>query len=746
MSAKRRPKSRKSLSHTQREVRHHKTRRHSKEDKKQIPPSVITGRRLWLFRIIALTVFPALLLLVDLSLRIAGYGFSPHAIIEFQADGKDACCDNVKFGWRFFPRNIARESEPFIFPADKPDDTYRIFILGASAAQGTPEPSFSFGRILREMLHDKYPAVNFEIINTAMTAINSHVVLQIAKDCARHDPDLFIVYLGNNEVTGPYGAGTVYTLPLANLSVIRTGIALKATRLGQLLASLADSVGAEKKAPRVWRGLEMFLNNQIRADTPPLEAIYRNFQRNLKDIRRISSKSGSKTIFCTVGSNLKDSPPFASLHRPDLTPAEMKKWDDIYRQGAERELQGNYADAIECYLEAAKIDDRYADMQFRLARCYWAAAEYEKARERYIRARELDTLRFRADSRINNIIRDVAAGKTAEGIYLTDAAKYLEKNSPNAIPGWELFYEHVHLNFKGNYFLAKTVFEQVEKILPPQLTKSQQADNHQILTEAECAERLAYTGWDRYQIADKVLNDFIKKPPFTNQLYQQERVRQMEQNIEALKIYLAPEALDNVALQYRQAIQKSPSDWRLRWKYGKLLTEGFKDYQAAAEPFQLMRQFLPHSYIVYTALGTVSRGLGDVDQVVAQYQEAIRIKPTCIEAHYYLAWAYHKQGRIDESVEYYYKTLRLQPTHMLAYNNLAEILFRQGKIDQSIKVYRKGLLFVPNSAILHCNLGILLDRQGNRPEAVKELNTAIRIDPNSPKIRRVMEAILKKGN
>ena len=747
MSAKRRAKKRKSLSHPQREIRHHKTRRHSKEDKKQITPSVITRRRLWLFRIIALTVFPILLLVVvELSLRIAGYGFFPHAIMKCQVEGGDAYCDNVKFGFRFFPRNIARESEPFIFPADKPDDTYRIFILGASAAQGTPEPAFGFGRILQKMLKDKYPAVDFEIINTAMTAINSHVVLQIAKDCARHEPDLFIVYLGNNEVTGPYGAGTVYTLPLANLSVIRTGIALKATRMGQLLTNLADSVGAEKRAPKVWRGLEMFLNNQVRADAPPLEAVYRNFQRNLIDIRRISSKSGSKTIFCTVGCNLKDSPPFASLHRPDLTPAEMKKWDDIYRQGDEHELQGNYADAIECYLEAAKIDDRYADLQFRLARCYWTAAEYEKARERYIRARELDTLRFRADSRINNIIRDVAAGKTDEGIYLTDAAEYLEKNSPYETPGNELFYEHVHLNFKGNYFLAKAVFGQMEKILPPDLTKSQGTYKRQILTEGECAERLAYTSWDRYRIADKVLNGFIKNPPFTNQLYQRQRLKQMEQNVEELKMYLAPEALENVALQYRQAIQKTPSDWRLHWKYGKFLTEGLKDYRAAAEQCRLLRQFLPHSYLVNTTMGAVSRGLGDIEQVVAQYQQAIRIKPTCIDAHYYLAWAYHKQGRIDESIEYYSKTLRLQPTHVQAYNNLAEILYRQGKVDRGIEVCRKALLFVPDSAILHCNLGIMLDKQGNRTEALKELNTAIKLDPNSLKIRRVLETILKKGN
>jgi tetratricopeptide (TPR) repeat protein len=715
--------------------------------KKQTPPGMIAGRRLWLFRIIALTIFPILLLLLaEFSLRIAGYGFSPYAIIKCQVNGWDAYCDNVKFGWRFFPQNIAREAEPFIFPAEKPDNTYRIFILGASAAQGTPEPAFSFGRILQKILEDKYPEVNFEIINTAMTAINSHVVLQIAKDSARYNPDLFIVYLGNNEVTGPYSAGTVYTLPLANLSVIRTAIAIKATRLGQLLTSLADSVGAQKNTPKEWLGLEMFLDNQVSADTPPLEAVYRNFQRNLKDIRRFSSKSGSKTIFCTVGSNLKDSPPFASLHRPDLIPTEKKKWDDIYRQGVEFELKGDYADAVERYLEAAKIDDRYADLQFRLARCYWAAAEYEKARETYIRARELDTLRFRADSRINNIIRDIAAGKTAEGIYLIDTTEVLEKNGPNAVPGQELFYEHVHLNFKGNYFLAKTIFEQVEKILPQELAKLQQTDNHQILTEDDCAQRLAYTGWDRYRIADKVLNGFIKTPPFTNQLYQQQRLIQMEQNIEDLKMYLAPEALENAALQYRQAIQKSPSDWRLHWNYGKLLTEGLKDYKAAAEQAYLVRNYLPHSYLVYTALGAVSRGLGDIDKVIAQYLGAIRIKPTCIDAHYYLAQAYHKQNRIDKSIEYYSKTLRLQPTHITAYNDLVEILYNQGNIDRGIEVCRKALLFVPDSAILHCNLGIMLDKKGNRTEAVKQLNTAIKIDPNSPGIRTVMQAILKKDN
>lgn len=763
MSAKHRPRKRKTISHAKKGTRQRKTTAHSpkdkkvisripgskdkQEDKKRKPPLPITGRRLWLFRIIALTVIPVLLLLlVELSLRIVGFGFPAAAIIKCELNRTDAYCDNVKFGWRFFPPNIARESDPFIFPADKPDNTYRIFVLGASAAKGEPDPAFCFGRVLQVMLQQKYPAVNFELINTAMTAINSHVVLQIAKDSARHDADLFVVYLGNNEVTGPYGAGTVYTMPLANLSVIRLGIALKATRLGQLLISLFESVGRRKDSPKVWRGLEMFLKNQVRADAPALETVYKNFQKNLKDIRHIARKNGTKIIFCTVGGNLKDNPPFASLHRLDLTGTERKDWEEIYRRGVEYEVAGDYAEAVERYLAAARIDDHYADLQFRLGRCYWAAAEYQKARERYIRALELDTLRFRADTRINKIIRDVAGEKSSEGIYLTDTAKLFEKNSPHATPGEELFYEHVHLNFKGNYILAKAVFEQVQTILPPAWTKNQNADKRPTLTEAECAEHLAYSDWDRHTIADKILTGFVRKPPFTNQLYYRERVMQMEQNLQALGSYLTPEALQKAGLQYRQAIEKAPSDWRLRWKYGKLLTEGLKDYLAAAEQYSLVQKSLPHSYIGHTALGAVSRGLGDLDEAIDQYLKAIRIKPTSGDSHYFLAWAYQKQGKIDKALEYYSKTVRLQPDFVPAYNNLAEILYKQGKIEQAVEIYRRGLLYVPRNSILHCNLGILLNKQGHRRQAIEELNTALKIDPNSTRIRRVLEAILKKGD
>ena len=86
----------------------------------------------------------------------------------------------------------------------------------------------------------------------------------------------------------------------------------------------------------------MFLDKQVRAGDAGLEIVYNHFQRNLQDIRRLAAKSGINIIFCTVPCILKDSPPFASLHRPDLTDAEKKSWDEIFQRGITYETDGNY--------------------------------------------------------------------------------------------------------------------------------------------------------------------------------------------------------------------------------------------------------------------------------------------------------------------------------------------------------------------------------------------------------------------
>lgn len=707
------------------------------EQKQPAPP---TGWRLWVFRLIAVFVVPAVFFgAIGLGLRVFGYGYPPRPFVKVQADGQTRYGDNTQFSQRFFPRHLAREAMPYIFDAAKPEGTCRIFVLGASAAMGVPEPMFSFSRILRVMLMHQYPDTKFEIINTGMAAINSHAVVPIAREAAKHEPDLFIIYLGNNEVTGPYGAGTVFAPLSGNLSVIRAAIAFKGTRLGQLLTNTFASIGSGTGTPQIWRGLEMFLDKQIRADNPALQEVYDHFGRNLQDIIAAGQNGGANVILCTVGSNLKDNPPFGSQHRADLTQAEKQQWEEVYQRGVSHESAERYAEAVERYLAAAQIDDSYADLQFRLGRCYWLMGQYDRAAERYAQAELFDTLRFRADTRINEIVRGIAHRQN--NIQFVDAVDVFEQNSPHQVPGDELFYEHVHLNFTGNYLLAKAIFAEVAKTLDPHA----QTSELEPLSEAECARRLAYTELDRYQVEDNVLNSFIKRPPFTNQLYHDEQVAHLERRIAALKANITNEVLTQAAQQNRWAIENDESDWLLRWKYGQFLAEQTRDHRAAIEQFRRVQSHLPHSWLGHNSVATMLYALGDLDAAIPTFQTTIRLKPTCGTAHFYLAEAYRRQGAIDKAVDHYTLAIQWERDCIPAYNNLARIMAERDQIDKAVEICRRGLIFSPDSATLRGSLGTLLARQGQRDEALKELRAALDLDPNSAIIRKSLQVLLGGG-
>jgi len=113
-----------------------------------------------------------------------------------------------------------------------------------------------------------------------MTAINSHAILPIARECARHQGDIWVLYMGNNEFVGPFGPSTVFGPQLPPLSLIRLNLALKQTRLGQLVARFASKHSDRTR----WGGMKMFLDNQVAPCDTRKEKVYRYFQSNLQDI------------------------------------------------------------------------------------------------------------------------------------------------------------------------------------------------------------------------------------------------------------------------------------------------------------------------------------------------------------------------------------------------------------------------------------------------------------------------------
>jgi tetratricopeptide (TPR) repeat protein len=558
-------------------------------------PIRTTKARIWLFRLALMTVVPAVLLLaLELGLRLGGYGYATTFFVPNNFSGRAVYTDNPDFGLRFFPRALLRFAGPRVFDAKKAPGTYRIFVLGESAAEGVPASAYSFSRILEVMLQERYPGKRFEVINTGTTAINSHVILPIARECAGHEPDLFVVYMGNNEVIGPYGPATVLSTYSPNLRAIRGTVYLRSTKTGQMLNNLVTAFVPDEKAPAGWGGMAMFLKHRLSIDDPRLPVVYDHFQQNLNDICRAAIGANARVVLSTVGVNLKDSAPFASLHRKGLNAGDLARWDKLYNAGVAAETARNYPQAIATYNSAAKIDDQFADLRFRLARCYLATGEYAKAKLEYQQARDLDVVRFRTSSQLNNIIRTTAGSeemKASKLLELADTERLFEAQSPYGIPGANLFYEHVHMNFHGNYLIARSVLEKTERYLNPPPAGTPGASP--VLPEAECARRLALTPVDRYNILSTLIGG-AQAPPFTNQLDHADQMARAEQEQASLRVAIDSGGYDNSVAQYRQALQRRPDDWMLHKGLADLLLP-MGNVGEAVEHLEAMQRLLPHS-------------------------------------------------------------------------------------------------------------------------------------------------------
>ena len=596
--------------------------------------------RKWAFRLLAAVLAPVLFLAIaELGLRLFGYGYQTSYFIKAQE--ADTYLSNPKFGWRFFGPTLSRTPIPTCLSADKPENTYRILVFGGSAAYGTPNPAFSFSRILEAMLNDRYGPTRFEVINTGMTAINSHVVLQIARDCATFEPDLFIVYLGNNEVVGPYGAGTVFNGFNPSLRAIRASIRLRSSRVGQLLGDAVRALASQTDDREQWGGLEMFLGNQVAADDPRLASVYDNFRANLNDLCAAGRRAGAKVILSTVVTNLRDFPPFASLHRPGLSAADKTRWEDLYADGEKLQGAGDHEQAVGSYVAAAAIDDQFAELHFRLARCLLALGQPDRAREHFIRARDLDALRFRADSRINRIIREVASGREAEGVHLVDAERALVGDARTAagVPGERLLHEHVHLTFEGSYAVATSIFKKAAHLLPRALRRSATQDAGPPSLE-RCAELVMFTPYDRCAV-ELLMADMLSKPPFSKQQHAEALARH-----DQLRAKLTPPVFRQIVAKYRQALTRRPDDLLMRHNFMGLLF-GLGRHEDAAEQLREMLRRYPHSVDWHSSLGRILAGQGRLDQAIEQFNKALSIQPGDLKVRKALEEARDRRRKAD---------------------------------------------------------------------------------------------------
>ncbi len=713
--------------------------------------------RLFLWLTVCVILPAGLLAGAEGALRAAGYGESTEPFIGRTCGGKRVFFRNKAFLQQFFAKRITPEEwekPEFAVAAEKPADTVRIFVFGGSAAMGWPAYDYSFPRFLEVMLRTAYPETRFEVYNTAWWGVNSHAMRLAARACAALDPDLFLVYMGNNEVHGPFGLRTGFarTPGPPPLPVIRARLRLNGLRLIQLMRSLAGPT-PEPAAPQSDGGYPP-------PDDPRLPGIYRNFRENLEDLRDAGTGAGARVILSTVGANLRHWSPSFPRHCRELSPEELARWDLQYEAGIRLQKEGRHGDALRAFLLADAIDDTHADLQFRLAQCLWETGDFGEARTRFRRSADLDSFDWvRAKTPINEAVAQAAGGRADAGVFFLDGAAALADRSPHGTPGGELFIDSCHLNPEGNHALAAAFFDAVSDCLPAPVRPATGAKPAPPSLE-ECAAALALSRGRLIAPLREVLR-------IHGQLGRTQEEALREQ-LQALEEAVRTEGPEDTMATLKTAADRPDADYLTLHEYASSLLAR-RSLDKALEQAQRLTSAFPFRRGGGRLLGRILMEMNRPGEAAQAFAGVTELFPDDTESHARLGAALQAAGRAAEAARAYDRALALDPEEPVALCGRAEMAALEGRVEEARRVYRavidrnvwawtayeklrasyeaagdaEGLLKAfgeiaaahPDSPFARLFLGISLEKRGDLDAATAEYRKANDLDPSLQVVR-----------
>jgi len=384
-------------------------------------------RRRAIFLAVTLALPVVVLLLLEAGLRLAGFGHDLEPLFIPSPQQPAYLQANPRVVTRFFTDPAQAPSvsiETAYFRAQKPADTFRVFVQGESSAAGFP---YGFGAslagVLDQRLERAFPDREIEVISTAMAAVTSYALLDFADEIIEQRPDAVVVYVGHNEYLGILGVGS--TLRVASHpAVTRAFLAVRELRLFQAMTRLLGGATTRSGAGSRAAGDTLMARVAGERSIPLNSELYRRgieqFEGNLGRLLERYRAAGVPVYIGTLVSNERDQMPLAVL------------------AGAETELAGA---AKTAYLAAQDAEQ---------------AGHYDAAREGYAWARDLDPLRFRAPSMLNEV---VTAAAQAHDATVVDVHAAFLKASSNGLIGDSLLLEHVHPNLDGYFLLADAFFD-----------------------------------------------------------------------------------------------------------------------------------------------------------------------------------------------------------------------------------------------------------------------------------------------
>jgi protein O-mannosyl-transferase len=189
------------------------------------------------------------------------------------------------------------------------------------------------------------------------------------------------------------------------------------------------------------------------------------------------------------------------------------------------------------------------------------------------------------------------------------------------------------------------------------------------------------------------------------------------------KPFACPEAL------WRHNLAKNPASWKVHNDLGIALAVNGK-LEAALDEFKAALRIVPGHGDLYFNLARALRLLGRLEESIQQYRIALQNRPQFPErVHLELACAFAQQGKPDEAIANFEEALRLKPDLAEARYNLGNALLKKGRADEAMAQFQQAVQIEPELANAHSDLGNLLLQKGRVNEAIAQYQRSLELQP-----------------
>ena len=425
-------------------------------------------QRVWLLRFAGLGLGLVLVVVAELLLHLVpALAPEPFLVTLAERDERRLRSINPLYAKRFFLQRYQGKligsgrmgTQPFFEPT--PSKRFRVVFAGASTVQGYPYvQSLAAPSFLAAMLQDIWPAKEVQVLNLGITSIASFAVARVVEDALQLEPDLVVVYTGHNEFNGIYGVDEHHS-PWRN----RLHYFLMQRRLTALVRTGLDYFrGSEVSSTALAR--IMAERGQVALDSPRRRVAPEHLRANLLSVAAACSKAEVPLILCTLAANESGFAPGAGA-APPLEEHLARQWQQQVAKAAEvLVLETPPLEAVHGALEnltaAAQLWEKHAYLWYLRGRALVHLQHPAEARQAFAKARQLDTMPWRAPRSFNAVIDSVAR---QSGTGLADVQAAFDLAAPPEGVGWELMADHLHPSVAGQALLARTVVEAVPQVV-----------------------------------------------------------------------------------------------------------------------------------------------------------------------------------------------------------------------------------------------------------------------------------------